>query len=221
MSADAGRLQASTLKIGGLRLDGRLCIPEKAHGIVLCVDESGSSLLDARHGLVAAMLSDADFAPVLIDLLTTSEHTDATAAGAFRNDVRWLADRVVAVTDWLRGEDRTARLPVGYFGTGFGCAVALAAAAERPASVTAIVACAGSPLLVRAALPQVRAPTLLITLEHEPALARVNRAGISQMCCQACLERVPAQRGDDTEAVQQVGRLARAWFERYLVGPRD
>jgi dienelactone hydrolase len=185
------------------------------------MDESGSSVLDARHRAIGSALADANVATLLVDLLTASEHADVTKAGYQRNDIQLLASRVVSATDWLGNEAVTGGLPIGYFGTGCGCAVALAAAAERPAAVSAIVACDGRPLLARPALPQVRAPTLLITGESDVALTGLNRAGLSQMFCEKYLEIVPAEHGDDVGLHSVVGRLARAWFDRYLVLPPD
>jgi len=221
MTVEAGQLEVGMMELGRLGLAARLCIPEKARGVVLCIDESGSRLLDACHGGVASALNDAAFATLAIDLLTTNEHADEAVAGYRYNDIPLLASRVVSATDWLSGDARTGNLPIGYFGTGVGGAVALAAAADRPAAVTAIVAYNGRPLLARAALPQVRAPTLLITLEYDTALSKLNRAGLSQMFCQKCLEIVPAVHADKIEPLKEVGRLARVWFERYLVLPQD
>jgi putative phosphoribosyl transferase len=206
--------------IGRLGLPGRLCLPDSARGIVVCIDDSGSSLVDACHATVAAALDDAAIATLRIDLLTTNEHADGIASYV-RNDVQLLASRVISATDWLDAASAAGCFSIGYFGTGVGCAVALAAAAERPTAVSAIVACSGRPLLVPAALPQVRAPTLLIILEHDIALAKLNRAGLSQMLCQKCLKIVPAVSTGEGDALKEVGRLARAWFERHLVLPPD
>jgi dienelactone hydrolase len=177
--------------------------------------------LDAAHELVAGALSEAAIATLLIDLLTRDERAKNTVAGDRCNDIQLLASRLVSATDWLDTGPQTSRLRVGYFCTGVGSAVALTAAAERPASVSAIVACKGRPLLVRAALPQVRAPTLLIALASDSALARVNRAGLVQLMCEKCLDIVPAVLTDEAELEKEVARRARAWFERYLVLPSE
>jgi dienelactone hydrolase len=79
-----------------------------------------------------------------------------------RFDIGLLAERLVAVTDWLAQRPDTARLRLGYFGASTGAAAALVAAAERPDVVGAIVSRGGRPDLAGPALAQVRAPTLLI-----------------------------------------------------------
>jgi hypothetical protein len=70
-------------------------------------------------------------------------------------------------------------------------------------------------------LPQVRAPTLLINFKDNIALTKLNRAGLSQLFCEKSLEIVPSHGDDSAEPASQVGRLACAWFERYLVPSLD
>jgi putative phosphoribosyl transferase len=207
-----GHLEPSQVQVGRLRLQGSLRIPERANGVVVCIDGSGSSLFDGCHLAVASALNDSGIATLLIDLLTNDDHP--------REDFQFLASRLVDATDWLDAQRQTTDLPLGYFGTGTGAAVALAAVAERPAIVSAIVSSSGRPLLVRAALPQVRAPTLLITSERDTALVKLNRSALSQMLCHKCLELVPATL-DESAPVQDLGTLTRDWFERYLLAPAD
>jgi len=107
MTVEAGQLEVGMMELGRLGLAARLCIPEKARGVVLCIDESGSRLLDACHGGVASALNDAAFATLAIDLLTTNEHADEAVAGYRYNDIPLLASRVVSATD-LREDPRGA-----------------------------------------------------------------------------------------------------------------
>ena len=134
MSVDARQRDASMVEVGRLRLAGRLCLPANPHGVVLCIDETGSGLLDARHGAVAGALHDAAFATLVIDLLTTREHADEggrllpqrypVACGPSSQHHR--------LARWRRPDPRLTHRILCY---GVGCAVALAAAAERPAAV--------------------------------------------------------------------------------------
>jgi putative phosphoribosyl transferase len=198
--------------VGRQQLVGSLRVPEQPHGVVVCIDESGSSLFDLGHRAVASALNDSGIATLMIDLLA-DDHSAC-------EDFQFLAHQLVDATDWLGTKGQTTDLPLGYFATGSGTAVALAAAAERPANVSAIVSLSGRPLLVRAALPQVRAPTLLITFEHDGALVKLNRSALSQLLCHKCLEIVPAAPGEAKPA-HDMGRLARDWFEQYLVPPAN
>ncbi|HEY1296929.1 MAG TPA: hypothetical protein VGJ60_27955 [Chloroflexota bacterium] len=205
------------VQVGRLRLDGQLHIPDKPRGVVLCIADGGSSLLDLEHRAVAVALNDAAIATLLIDLLTDKERADACVAAYRRNDIQLLASRAVGATDWLGGEVQTQDLPIGYFGTGIGAAIGLAAAACRPASVSAIVCFGGRPLLVRPALPQVRAPTLLIVFEDDGALVKLNRSALSQILGEKCLQVVPMVH--DSSAIEAMLRPARGWFQQYLVSP--
>jgi putative phosphoribosyl transferase len=203
-----GPREPSQVLVGRLRLAGSLRIPERAQGVVVCVDDSGSSLFDPRQRAMAGVLHDSGIATLLIDLLSSEGHPC--------EDLQLLAGRLVDVTDWLDAERRTRDLPLGYFATGMGAAVALAAAAERPAIVSALVSSNGRPLRVLAALAQVRVPTLLITFEDDGALVKLNRSALSQMLCQKCLEIVPTP-PEELPPVHGLCRLTRDWFLRYLV----
>jgi putative phosphoribosyl transferase len=208
--------QSVLVRAGALGLQGKLVVPDDALAVVMSIDETGDCQLQSFHRVVASKLNDAGIATLLFDLLTPNEQADARVAANCRNDIQLLASRVATATDWLSDGARIGCLPVGYFGTGVGSAAALAAAAERPAVVSAIVSSSGRPLLVRPALPQVRAPTLLITLGSNGALVKLNRAAFSQMLCKKCLELVPDLR-DESDLQDEVARLALDWFAQHLV----
>jgi putative phosphoribosyl transferase len=59
--------------------------------------------------------------------------------------VELLAGRLLATTDWLATEQRTAGLPIGLFGASTGAGAALPAAAERPQRIAAVVSRGGRP----------------------------------------------------------------------------
>lgn len=65
-------------------------------------------------------------------------------------------------TDWILEQAETRGLSIGYFGSSTGAAAALAAAAQRPDVIDAVVSRGGRPDLARQALRHVEAPTLLI-----------------------------------------------------------
>jgi len=66
-----------------------------------------------------------------VRLLTAAEEQVDAATGHLRFDIALLAERLSEATDWLQGESRTRRLPVGYFGASTGAGAALVAAAKR------------------------------------------------------------------------------------------
>lgn len=204
------------MQAGSAKLQCRLILPEDAYGVVVHVEESCSTGFRLCHQTVTNTLTEVGIAALLIDLLTPDEEANPRAAANRRKDVELLASRIVAATDWLSNAQGTHQLALGYFATGVGAAAVLAAAAVRPATVSAIVSCCGRPLLARPALPQVRAPTLLITFDDDDALVRLNRAAFSQLPCEKRLD-VVASSHDRPDTPDTVGRLTRDWFEHHLV----
>ena len=69
------------------------------------------------------------------------------------------------------------------------------------------------------ALPAVRAPTLLIVCGEDPHVLALNRLALARMCCEHELVVVPGATRlfGEPGALDEVARLARAWFLRFLV----
>ncbi|WP_433223653.1 phosphoribosyltransferase family protein [Microtetraspora malaysiensis] len=96
----------------GVPLAGRLTVPEGARGIVVFVHGSGSSRHSPRNRYVAAALNREGLGTLLFDLLTPDEEIDR--ANVF--DIRLLADRLLAVTRWLRGRPEAGAFRSGTSG---------------------------------------------------------------------------------------------------------
>ena len=92
------------------------------------------------------------------------------------------------------------------------------AAAERPDAVGAIVSRGGRPDLAGAALARVRAPTLLIVGGNDIPVIGMNQEAMAQLHVETKLEIVPGATHlfEEPGALEEVARLAREWFERYL-----
>ena len=204
---------------GTVTLDGNLTLPEYAQAIVLFAHSSGSSRHSPRNRYVARVLNEAKLATLLIDLLTLHEEVIDTRTAHLRFDIDLLAERLVDATDWLTQFPDTKHLPIGYFGASTGAAAALAAAAVRPDVVGAVVSRGGRPDLAGSALPRVRAPTLLIVGGDDRQVIELNRAAIAQLRCEKQLVIVPAATHlfEEPGALDEVARLARDWFQRYLI----
>lgn len=84
-----------------------------------------------RNQQMAAVLNEAGFATILMDLLTQKEDEVDRYTREFRFNIPMLAKRMVEATDWVRQQSDIGRMPVGYFGASTGAAAALIAAAER------------------------------------------------------------------------------------------
>ena len=204
---------------GTVTLDGNLTLPEYAQAIVLFAHGSGSSRHSPRNRYVARVLNEAKLATLLIDLLTLHEEVIDTRTAHLRFDIDLLAERLVDATDWVTQFPDTKHLPIGYFGASTGAAAALAAAAVRPDAVGAVVSRGGRPDLAGSALPRVRAPTLLIVGGDDRQVIELNRAAIAQLRCEKQLVIVPAATHlfEEPGALDEVARLARDWFQRYLI----
>jgi putative phosphoribosyl transferase len=204
---------------GAVTLEGNLTLPQDSHGIVLFAHGSGSSRHSPRNRYVARVLNEAKLATLLIDLLTPHEEVIDARTAQLRFDIDLLAERLVDATDWLTQFPDTKDLPIGYFGASTGAAAALAAAAVRPEVVGAIVSRGGRPDLARAALAQVRAPTLLIVGGNDGQVIELNRAALAQLRCEKQLMIVPGATHlfEEPGALDEVARLACDWFQRHLI----
>jgi dienelactone hydrolase len=203
---------------GPVSLEGNLALPEGARGVVLFAHGSGSSRLSPRNRHVARMLNEAKLATLLVDLLTPREAAIDLRSAHLRFDIRLLAERLMGATDWLTQYPDTHHLRVGYFGASTGAAAALVAAGERVQEVGAVVSRGGRPDLAGPALTRVRAPTLLIVGGEDAQVVELNRLAFTQLQCEKDLAIIPGATHlfEEPGALEQVARLAREWFQRFL-----
>ena len=207
-----------SLPLGEVTLAGTLGLPGGAGGVVLFAHGSGSSRFSTRNRSVAGVLREAGLATLLIDLLSAAEEREDADTGHLRFDIGLLADRLVRAIDWLAAERSTATLGVGLFGASTGGGAALVAAGERPSRVQAVVSRGGRPDLAGAALPRVRAPTLLIVGGRDAPVLALNRQAMAAMRAEIRLEVVPGATHlfEEPGTLEQVAALARDWFRRHL-----
>jgi putative phosphoribosyl transferase len=203
---------------GSVMLEGNLTLPKDARTIVLFVHGSGSSRHSPRNRYVAQLLNEAKLATLLVDLLTPDEEAIDLRTMQIRFDIDLLAERLIGVTDWLTEHRDTRHLRLGYFGASTGAAAALVAAATRPKVVGAVVSRGGRPDLAGPALEHVRAPTLLIVGGNDLQVIDLNRWAFAQLRCEKQLAIVPGATHlfEEPGALDEVARLAREWFVRYL-----
>jgi putative phosphoribosyl transferase len=203
---------------GPVTLEGNLSLPATARGVVLFAHGSGSGRHSPRNRYVAQVLQDGGLGTLLIDLLTPQEEAIDLQTRHLRFDIGLLTERLVGATDWLRQQPATRDLGIGYFGASTGGAAALVAAAARPDDVKAVVSRGGRPDLAGPALPHVRAPTLLIVGGRDEQVIELNREAFAQLRCEKQLVIVPGATHlfEEPGALEEVARLAREWFQRYL-----
>ena len=209
------RGEAVCFPVDDVTLEGNLVIPARAQGIVLFAHGSGSSRYSPRTVHVAEVLNRAGIATLLFDLLTSEEEAEDLVTGRLRFDIPMLAERVSGATDWVAQEARTQGLHLGYFGASTGAAAALAAAAERE-DIAAIVSRGGRPDLAGAALPKVKAPTLLIVGGRDTDVIELNQMAMRQMGAPCELRIIPGASHlfEERGALEQVATAAAEWFGR-------
>ncbi len=206
------------IQAGEVGLPAFLAVPESARGIVLFVHGSGSSRFSSRNRYVAEVLNEGGLATLLFDLLTPEEHAVDVVTAELRFDIGLLSHRTIAALDWLAAEPQLSALPVGLFGASTGAAAALNAAAARPDQVRAVVSRGGRPDLALSALPEVRAPTLLIVGGLDEPVIKMNEEAARHL--EAPWELVIVEGAthlfEEPGALEQVAALARDWFLRHL-----
>jgi putative phosphoribosyl transferase len=225
VNAGTGVTSATRVRVpvGDAVLEGDRVVPEGALGIVLFAHGSGSSRHSPRNRQVAAALNDIGIGTLLVDLLTPAEEQLDLLTREHRFDIGLLARRVVATLDWLR-LGPAASLPIGLFGASTGAAAALVAAAVRPGDVDAVVSRGGRPDLAGDALRRVQAPTLLIVGGADVQVLELNRRALELLgAAEKRLEIVPGATHlfEEPGALEQVAKLAAAWFLRHLGGDDD
>jgi putative phosphoribosyl transferase len=210
--------QLVRIAAGPADLEGNLCVPENATGVILFAHGSGSSRHSPRNRYVAEVLRQGGLATLLMDLLTAAEEREDGRTARLRFDIGLLAGRLVSAIDWLLGNPATSRLRIGLFGASTGAAAALIAAAERPKAVGAVVSRGGRPDLALPVLERVEAPTLLIVGGLDIPVIGMNREALSHLQAEKRLEIVAGATHlfEEPGTLEVVARLARDWFTTHL-----
>src|SRR6266705_3250083 len=199
-------------------LDGNMTIGNGATALVLFVHGSGSSRHSPRNQFVARTLNHAGLATLLFDLLTPEEERTDARTAEHRFNISLLAERLVHATKWVKQQEQTHDLRIGYFGSSTGGGAALVAAAELPQSAAAVVSRGGRPDLAGEALAKVQAPTLLIVGGEDDVVIELNEQARDRMRCEVKLEIVPGATHlfEEPGALEQVAKLASDWFSLHL-----
>jgi dienelactone hydrolase len=202
------------IPVNGVKLEGMLVVPQRAKGVVLFVHGSGSSRLSPRNNFVADNLNEAGYGILLMDLLTKQE--DAKYENRF--DIDLLTWRLERATQWLMEQPHCSALDIGYFGASTGAAAALNAAATFGSTIGAVVSRGGRPDLAKEALANVQSPTLLIVGGLDDVVIDLNRQAYEKLKSEKHLAIVKGATHlfEEPGALQEVARLAAAWFRRYL-----
>ncbi|HSW86657.1 MAG TPA: alpha/beta hydrolase [Rhabdochlamydiaceae bacterium] len=206
------------IKVCNVELSGNLKIPEGSKGIVVFAHGSGSGRLSPRNRYVAKVLKEKNLATLLFDLLTPHEEETERYTAHLRFDIEMLAERLAAVTDWVKSNPEVQDLNVGYFGASTGAAAALVAASTKIKEIKAVVSRGGRPDLAALALASVKAPTLLIVGGDDYPVIEMNQEAQAKMTCVNKLVIIPGATHlfEEPGTLEQVAELAGQWFQKYL-----
>ncbi len=204
------------IQAGEASLEGDLTVPQGARGIVIFAHGSGSSRFSPRNRFVAAVLQQGGLATLLLDLLEEWESDDRRKVF----DIDLLAERLIGATAWTASNDETKGLAIGYFGASTGAAAALEAAAKWE-GIKAVVSRGGRPDLAMQYLPDVKAPTLLIVGGDDWPVISMNQEAYDALPGEKEMKIIPGATHlfEEPGALEEVARLARDWFVRYLTRP--
>lgn len=191
---------------------GILQIPKNAKAIVLFAHGSGSSRLSPRNQLVAKSLNEKGIATLLMDLLTGEEEAIDDRTGELRFDIGFLAKRLTAVKNWIKNNEETKDLKIGYFGASTGAAAALSAAAGDK-NIFAVISRGGRPDLALK-LANVTAPTLLIIGGTDTEVIELNKQAYEKLKCEKEMKIIPGATHlfEESGKLEKVAELATKWF---------
>ncbi len=207
------------VQAGKDQLGGNLTIPAESNAIVLFVHGSGSSRFSSRNRFVAKTLNDAGLATLLFDLLTAEEEEVDQYTREYRFDIPLLSRRLVNAIDWTKNFESTQALRIGLFGSSTGAAAALIGSTKRPKEVGAVVSRGGRPDLAGGALPNVRAPTLLIVGGDDSVVIQLNEEASKLLNVEQQIEIIPGATHlfEEPGKLEQVAKLASNWFVKHLL----
>jgi pimeloyl-ACP methyl ester carboxylesterase len=202
------------ISAGDVDLEGELCVPADARGLVVFAHGSGSSRHSPRNNYVAEVLRDRGLATLLFDLLT--EREDQSRENRF--DVPLLTDRLVAATDWVTARDEAGSHPLGYFGSSTGAAAALRAAAQLGSEVDAVVSRGGRVDMATDQLGAVRAATLFVVGGADTQVLELNREAFERLDCVKELEVIEGAGHlfEGPGELEAVAAKAGDWFADHL-----
>jgi putative phosphoribosyl transferase len=213
------RAYAVRIPSGEATLEGELSVPVGANGVVLFAHGSGSSRHSQRNQYVARRIRESSVGTLLFDLLTREEEAVDIHTRHLRFDIELLARRLVDATNWIKRENDTWHLRVGYFGASTGGGAALVAAAEVGEEIGAVVSRGGRPDLAgNEALQRVKSPTRLIVGEYDLPVIKMNEEAYAWLRCEKDLKIVPnaSHLFEEPGALEEVAQLAAEWFGRHL-----
>ncbi|MEY3750187.1 MAG: hypothetical protein RLZZ11_340 [Cyanobacteriota bacterium] len=194
----------------GGELVGDLIVPAQPGGLVIFCHGSGSNRFSPRNRQVAQHLQASGLATLLVDLETRAGSSNGRTLASLPP----LQRRLLALIDWTHQHPELRSLPLGLYGASTGAALALAAAADRPERVAAVVSRGGRPDLVFQRLDEVRCPVLLIVGSHDVDVLELNAWAAAQLQVRNELVVIPqaSHLFAEAGALEAVAEHSSRWF---------
>lgn len=170
------KLRNTTLSIpaGNAWLDARLSHAPGLAGLIVILKPGAVLDPEAREAYIARAIQDAGYATLLVDLLTHHEEVRDPDA---RYNVPQLANRVVAVAEWIAHQAPLQGLPIGLLALDTACGAAVRAGWKAPDVFAALVCRGGRPDLAGATpLAVLTVPVCMVVGGQDPGRAIVTRA---------------------------------------------
>eukprot|EP01111_Echinosteliopsis_oligospora_P004138 TRINITY_DN16546_c0_g1_i1.p1 TRINITY_DN16546_c0_g1~~TRINITY_DN16546_c0_g1_i1.p1 ORF type:complete len:141 (+),score=45.22 TRINITY_DN16546_c0_g1_i1:174-596(+) len=130
-----------------------------------------------------------------------------------------LADRVVAVSDWIKSQPDLHHLHLGYFGASTGGGGALVASVQSSNKISAVVSRGGRPDLAgEKVLKKVECPTMLIIGGDDDVVIDLNRLAYNQLKCEKEMKIIPGATHlfEEPGKLEEVARISRVFLEKHL-----
>ena len=204
-----------------MSIEGDLVIPDNPVGLVVFAHGSGSTKNSQRNQLVSERLNKNSIATLLFDLLTDEEQNFDTQLekmslkipGAILNkfNILLLTNRLSMVTDWVRTNPSTRKLPIGYFGSSTGGAAALMSA-SRYNIVSIVIRSGRTDLIENKFLECIESPCLFIVGSKEKSLVKISKETIKKMrnCKEKklCIIKGASHLFEDERSIQEVCEIS-------------
>ena len=208
-------------------IEGNLTVPKTididVKGIVIFAHGSGSSRHSQRNQYVAKLLNDANIATLLIDLLTSKEEEVDDITREHRFNIKLLAKRLLAATDWISKSDEFKNLKVGYFGARYRSCSCFSCSSEKSSLVYAIVSRGGRPDLASSdILNRIESPTLLIVGEKDKQVIELNEMALKQLTRIEKKKKIviipkATHLFEEPGTLEEVAKVASGWFQCFFL----
>lgn len=163
-----------SISASGAWLDARLAHAPGLAGLIVILKPGAMLDPESRDAYVARALQEAGYATLLVDLLTHREEARDPDA---RYNVPQLANRVLAVIEWITHQPPLQNLSLGLLALDTACGAAVRAGWKSPDAFSALVCRGGRPDLAGATpLSALAVPTCMIVGEHDPGRAIISQA---------------------------------------------